>query len=127
MKRPNSSRSQGGPHGAIIEPTASRPGGVGFGDAAWMQLARSLRLSKREVEISRGVFENLKEQALAAELNISEHTIHTHLNRLFRKLHVQTRAQMVLRIMQEFFALTRGGSLPSICHYRATGRCKRAL
>src|ERR1035438_8213196 len=70
-------------------------------DMAWSEIARSLKLSARELEIVRGVLDNLKEDAIAGNLGISEHTIHTHLHRLFGKLRVTTRTQMVMRIMQE--------------------------
>jgi DNA-binding NarL/FixJ family response regulator len=94
-------------------------------DIAWSAIARSLKLSARELEIVRGVFDNLKEDAIAGKLGSSEHTIHTHLHRLFGKLRVTTRTQMVVRIMQELLILTLsdGGSLPSICRHRANGRC----
>jgi ATP/maltotriose-dependent transcriptional regulator MalT len=87
-----------------------------------------LKLSARELETVRGVFDNLKEDAIACNLGVSEHTIHTHLHRLFSKLRVTTRTQMVVRIMQELLLLTlsKGGSLPSICRHRANGRCPMA-
>lgn len=94
-------------------------------DIAWSEIVRSLKLSARESEIVRGVFDNLKEDAIAGNLGISEHTIHTHLHRLFGKLRVTTRTQMVVRIMQEFLILTfsEGGPLLPICRHWANGRC----
>jgi DNA-binding CsgD family transcriptional regulator len=94
-------------------------------EVAWAEVARSLKLSAREVEIIQAVFDNLKEDAIAVNLGSSEHTIHTHLHRLFGKLRVTTRAQMVVRIVQELLILTlsEGSSLPSICRRRANGRC----
>ncbi len=62
---------------------------------------------------------------MAANLSISEHTIHTHLRRLFKKLRVTTRTQMAVRLMQEVLALTLAetSGLPPICCYHAKGRC----
>ena len=109
------------PHDAPI-------GAALLSDVAWSEIARSLKLSARELETVPGVFDNLKEDAIAGNLGVSEHTIHTHLHRLFSKLRVTTRTQMVVRIMQELLLLTlsEGGSLPSICRHRANGRCPMA-
>lgn len=79
----------------------------------------------RELQIVRGLFDDTTEEAVAAELGISTHTVHTHLERLRHKLAVTTRTQIVLRIIEEFLTLTGGehGSLPPLCRYRAKGRC----
>lgn len=94
-------------------------------DTAWSEIARSLKLSARELEIARGVFDNLTEDAIAGNLRVSENTIHTHLHRLFGKLRVTTRTQMVVRIMQELLVLTLSdaGCLPPICRHRVNGCC----
>lgn len=94
-------------------------------DLAWSEIARSLALSARELEITRGVFDNFTEGAIAGNLGISEHTIHTHLRRLFAKLGVTTRTELVICVTQELvrLTLTETGSLPPICRYRIRGRC----
>ncbi len=99
-----------------------------LGCLAWDEIARSLRLSARELQIARAVFDNLTDSAIASELRISEHTIHVHLNRLFRKLHVHTRAQLILCIVAEFMRLTLADDspLPPVCRHHARGRCPLA-
>lgn len=94
-------------------------------EKAWAEIERSLKLSGRELQITRGVFDNLTEGAIAANLCISEHTIHEHLNRLFKKLRVTTRGQMIVRVMHEFLFLTLSetSDLPPLCRNRANGRC----
>jgi DNA-binding CsgD family transcriptional regulator len=94
-------------------------------EQAWIEIARSLVLSPRELEIVRGVFDDRTEFALAADLGISPHTVHTHIERLHQKLGVTDRVEVVMRIMQEFIALTvaPGTVLPSICANRAAGCC----
>jgi DNA-binding CsgD family transcriptional regulator len=94
-------------------------------ECAWDEIACSLKLSDRELEIVGGVFNNRIESTMAADLAISTHTVHTHLNRLFKKLEVTTRAELILRIINELLLLTisPGGSLPPICRYRAGGNC----
>ena len=40
--------------------------------------------------------------AIALELGISQHTVHTYLSRLYRKLGVTSRVQLVLSVLDEF-------------------------
>ena len=77
-----------------------------FPDQAWNQIAFSLDLSGRQLEIVRYIFDDLTEFAIALNLNISLNTVHTHIRRLHRKLQVGTRVQLVLRVTQEFIKLT---------------------
>ncbi|MGA2177031.1 MAG: helix-turn-helix transcriptional regulator [Verrucomicrobiota bacterium] len=96
-----------------------------IGSLAWRQIGGALRLSPRELEVVRGVFDNLTESALAANLRVSPHTIHSHMNRVFLKLQATTRAQLVLRVMEQLLFLTRaeGSLLPPICPKQENGRC----
>ncbi len=73
-------------------------------DAQWTQVAGRLSLSDRELEVVRGVFDDLKEAAIAARMNISNHTVHTHLERLYRKLGVNGRCSMVVAVMGDHLA-----------------------
>jgi DNA-binding NarL/FixJ family response regulator len=66
----------------------------------WRRAERALQLSGREVDISRAIFEDLTEAEIAEELGISPHTVHTHVERLYRKLRVGSRTQLVLCVVQ---------------------------
>jgi DNA-binding NarL/FixJ family response regulator len=44
---------------------------------AWEMIANSLRISDRELQIIQGIFDDRKEYAIAQELKISVHTVHT--------------------------------------------------
>ncbi len=94
-------------------------------EVAWSEIARSLHLSGRELQIVRGVFDDRTDFAIAVELGISPHTVHSHFDRLHRKLGVTDRVELVLRVIQEFVALTLkpGTVLPPICANRVVGRC----
>ena len=94
-------------------------------EPAWIAIAHSLGLSHRELQIVRGVFDDATEHAIAAGLGSSPHTVHTHFERLHHKLGVQTRAQIILRVFQEFLALSLcpGGKLDPICGTWASGNC----
>jgi DNA-binding CsgD family transcriptional regulator len=57
-------------------------------------------LSPREQEIVRLVAKGLPNKAIAAVLDISSWTVATHLRRIFAKLEVSTRAEMVARALK---------------------------
>ena len=99
-----------------------------FSDDAWTEIARSLALSPRELQIVRGAFDDHTECTIAADLNISSHTVHTYIERLHYKLAVCDRVELVLRIANQFLALTAlpESVLPSICANRTAGRCPLA-
>jgi DNA-binding NarL/FixJ family response regulator len=100
-------------------------GSAMFSADAWTQIARSLGLSGRELQIVRGTFDDKTEMDIATDLHISPSTIHTHVERLHRKLAITDRAQLLLRVMQEFMALTAtlGNDLPPICADRTAHNC----
>lgn len=72
-----------------------------------------------------GVFDDDTEFAIADELKVSPHTVHTYSQRLYHKLVVTDRVKLVLRVTDEFLALTAAPEsvLPSICANRSAGRC----
>ena len=96
-----------------------------FSEAAWQAIARSLKLSGRELQVARAVFDDVKEAAIAERLGISPRTVHTHMERLRRKLGVAGRSQILVCLMRSFLTLTAtpGSGLPAICSSQAAGRC----
>lgn len=72
-----------------------------FNEQAWAQVAQSIGLSHRQVEIVQGVFRDDTESDIAAALGISPHTVHTHFERIYQKLGVTARTQLILRIVHE--------------------------
>ncbi len=88
-------------------------------------MARSLRLSPREVELVQGLFDGRTEQAMAAGMGISPHTVHTHMERLHHKLEAGHQVALVLRVLAEFLRLAgaRRRGVHPICLRRAGGRC----
>jgi DNA-binding CsgD family transcriptional regulator len=66
----------------------------------WGQIQRSLSLSVRELQITQHIFDDNKTEYIAQELGISVHTVNTHLQRLYSKLEVRSRAQLVLRVLK---------------------------
>ena len=100
-------------------------GAAMFSEQAWGEISRSLKLSGRELQIVREVFDDHTEFAIANNLNLSPHTVHTHCERLYHKLAVTNRVKLVLRVTNEFFTLTFApeSDLPPICANQAAGRC----
>jgi len=94
-------------------------------DHAWSEIATALRITPRELQIVQGVFDNLTQKQVASRLSMHEHTAHTHLNRLFKKLNVTTRTELVLRVIEQLIALTiaETGVLPPICRRHQAGLC----
>jgi DNA-binding NarL/FixJ family response regulator len=70
----------------------------------WKTIAQSLHISDRELQIIQGIFDDRKEYAIADELKISVHTVHTHLERLYRKLGISSRVALVLYIFSEYLS-----------------------
>lgn len=76
-----------------------------FTERQWSAIAVNLRLSEREFQIVRCCFEDLKESAIARRLGISYHTVHTHLERLYKKLGVCSRPAMMVQVFSAYIAL----------------------
>lgn len=74
----------------------------------WALLGKQLSLAPRELQVVQGVFDDLKELAIADDLGISPHTVHTYLERVYRKLAVGSRVELVVRV---FAALLEIASL----------------
>jgi DNA-binding CsgD family transcriptional regulator len=78
-----------------------------FSDVEWRELAESLELSDRELQIAKGVVADLKEATIASRLGISRHTVHTHLERLYRKLGVSSRNALLVRLFSTYIEANR--------------------
>jgi DNA-binding CsgD family transcriptional regulator len=82
-------------------------------------------LSRRQIQIIRAVFDDDKEATMAAALGISTHTVHTHLERIYRRLEIHDRVELVLLILAEFLRLTADitSGLPPLCGQQTAGKC----
>jgi len=82
-----------------------------FVPGEWRSLAACLGLSPRECGIVRAVFDGNSEKDAAARLGLSPHTVHTYLWRIYRKLRVQSREELLVRVFAEFRGLPKRPSL----------------
>ena len=65
----------------------------------WQLVVRRLALSPRETEIVERILRRDDDElTIATALNMSPHTVHTHVVRLYRKLQVSSRSQLVSRM-----------------------------
>ena len=87
-------------------PACGNPGPSLFPLSVWPRLGIALRLSPREMQIVQGVFEDRKEESIAYELGISPHTVNTYFQRLYTKLRVSSRPQLILRVMAEYLTMS---------------------
>ena len=92
------------PHGAIF--TWAETDHSLLSTNTWLHLRAALKLSPRELQIVQRVFDDQKEETIAAELGISPHTVKTYFQRLYRKLRVCSRPQLILRVMAAYFAIS---------------------
>jgi len=106
-------------------PLPSPLGAIMFSEKAWREIARSLRLSGQELQVVRGIFDDHTEAVIADSLEVSPHTVHTHCERLYRKVGVTGRVKLALRVMDEYIALTLAAEtiLPPLCANFTAGRC----
>jgi DNA-binding NarL/FixJ family response regulator len=75
---------------------------LGQTKAIHLQDARgSNLLSKREETVVRLVADGLTNKAISSELHLSEHTVRNYLFRIFDKLGVSSRVELVLYCLQE--------------------------
>ncbi|MGE3180394.1 MAG: response regulator transcription factor [Phycisphaerae bacterium] len=73
----------------------------------WQALRRQLALSPRELQVIQRICDDEKEVGIAANLGISVHTVHTHIERIYRKLGVSSRCALVVRIFSRYLESIR--------------------
>lgn len=76
---------------------------------AWPLLRSALGLSLRELQILQCVFDDQKQEAIAFQLGISPATVNTYFQRLYRKLRIASRTQLVVRVIAAYMLL--GGAM----------------
>ncbi len=82
-------------------PAKSAAGSDLFSADVWDRLGGAMRLSARELEILRAIFDDQKESAIAWSLGISPHTVHTHIERIYKKVGVASRCQLLVRVFAQ--------------------------
>lgn len=99
---PNTARQRKSVGSKITRPPSSH-----LNAREWRSVMRSLDLSDRQLEVVQCVFDGLDEPSIAEKLDVSAHTIHAHLNRLYKKIRVKSRCEVIVRV---FLAYTMPAS-----------------
>ena len=71
----------------------------------FQRLCDALNMSPREVEIAHLLLLAKSEAAIAQTLCISTHTVHSHLERLYRKLAVRSRCELIICLFRTYIQL----------------------
>jgi hypothetical protein len=71
---------------------------------AWPYLAVSLRLSNRELQIVKGIFADRELEEIAHDNGANKEFVYRSLQRIFIKLGIGSRAELVVRVMAEYLA-----------------------
>ena len=79
----------------------------------WRLLGNTLGLSPRELQVVQSVFEDEKQEAIAWRLGISPATVNTYMQRLYAKLEVRSRAQLIVRVIAAYLSLAPGAGTDS--------------
>lgn len=78
----------------------------------WAGLASQLPLSPRQANLVRLLLEGAGDKRIAQGMDISVPTVRTYMSRLFRKLNVQDRHELVLCVFGQFRKECRGLGCP---------------
>ena len=93
-------------HGAVAR--GHRPGRAdhraGQGHRRRAADRRGLRLTPRELDVTRAIARGLSTTEIAAELHLSPHTVHDHVKAVFEKVGVSSRGELVHRVFAEHYA-----------------------
>ena len=65
----------------------------------WGGIGSALTLSPRQGEIVRLIFDGKDQLAIAKELRIRPDTVHAHLSRLYKKLDVHNRCELIVQVL----------------------------
>lgn len=73
-----------------------------FSKEEWRALADAMELSPRALQIVSRLLTNATEAEISADLGISPHTVHAHVERVYRKLNVRSRVDLTVRVVSQF-------------------------
>ncbi|NNU26094.1 helix-turn-helix transcriptional regulator [Isoptericola sp. JC619] len=91
------------PSGSLLAAAAARASGPGAPDGArrtGLPSAWSTTLTARELEVVEAVARGLTNRQVAVELSVSVRTVEVHLGRVFRKLDVSSRSELLVRALR---------------------------
>lgn len=79
----------------------------------WSFVQKKYQLTPREMQVAKLICQGLTYAEIAKELKIKTGTVKTHLRNNYRKIHVNTKIQMLLQFINDVaHILSRDGSTP---------------
>ncbi len=75
----------------------------------WVCLAESLGLSERLAEVLERAFSGMTEREIALDLGIAQNTVHDYVKRLYRKLEVHSRNELLMLVFSEVTRIRAAG------------------
>jgi len=75
-----------------------------FSEWDWNHISHDLAFSHRQMEIARHLFLGRSDKQIASALGIKSAIVRTHLNRLYSKVQVQDRNELVLLCVRHYFS-----------------------
>jgi DNA-binding CsgD family transcriptional regulator len=83
---------------------------------AWDAIRSSLRLSVRELQIVTCLVEGGldTDHEIGRVLGISPHTVHTHVERLYKKIGVASRSHLILSVFTEYVRFASPANEPTM-------------
>jgi DNA-binding CsgD family transcriptional regulator len=73
----------------------------------WKNIARAMRLTPRELELARLLFEDNGRASIARQLGCKQETVRAHIDHIFEKLAVKSRLQFELRVVRVHLLLKK--------------------
>ena len=70
-------------------------------DKHWSYIQRLYRMSPREVEVAQLICRGFNNDDIAKDLKITRGTVKTHLRNIYRRVHVQNKITMLLRLVAQ--------------------------
>jgi DNA-binding CsgD family transcriptional regulator len=86
---------------------AEKPPSWFLSDSEWQAVATALRLSDRQLQIAQYLFDGFDEASIAKALGLSHHTVHTHIHRLYRSLHIASRSELLVLVFLTHLSAAR--------------------
>jgi len=71
---------------------------------AWLCLREAMRLSDRELQIIQAVFDDREFELLARDLVITTEVAYRAMQKIYVKLQIGSRAELIVRVMSEYLA-----------------------
>ena len=110
MAKPNDDRVRG-PRSAAMPALTTIP------PQAWEHLRVAFSWSKREAEVAQLLFDGCKEATIARRLKISYQTGKKHVDHVYRKMNVHSRADFTRELMIRYLQLQQGdATYPGAAH-----------